>query len=481
MFEKIAQFLNGIFEYHNNINTGSGLLVPLQKPPPKKKGPVKNLRPVNLLLVIRKVLSKIALSRSEKQIDEHLSHSQAVYRKWRSTTDIVWSYRWLLAKVQEYNITIYITGIDMSAAFDTINRHKLLEIAERTLTEDASRMMRVLLSETTVEVRIKGAISEEFKSNIGSPQGNSYSGPQFTMYFEESLREVRAETDITGEEDLPEEMIYADDYDHLTEELEKKTVFKWKAGEILGRSDLKVNDDKTEDTILRRAKHDRQNKTTNEPWRETIKLGSKLGDKEDIQRRKNLSTGKMTQMKKVLRKKKVKRIEKKMKLYNALVRSVLLYNSCTWGLDKSDEKNLNSFHRRQLRQVAGVFYPDRISCKKLYDLTKSRPISIDITRSRWKMFGHTLRMHEKTPARKAMRYYFQVPNGKTKFRGRKRTTIVTTLNRDIARTKQHNPGFRLPHLKTELDLHNIRVKAKNRKHWQKIVKMVTDAAYSAIV
>ena len=77
-----------------------------------------------------------------------------------------------------------------------------------------------------------------------------------------------------------------------------------------------------------------------------------------------------------------------------------------------------------------------------------------------------------------MKYYFQVPAGKQKFRGRKRATLLTTLNRDIIKTLQHNEQFRIPQLKTELDLRNIHVKAKNRRHWQKIVKMVTDAAYS---
>ena len=152
-------------------------------------------------------------------------------------------------------------------------------------------------------------------------------------------------------------MIYADDYDHLTEELDKKRIFKGKVKDLLGKDNLLVNEDKTEDTILRRNKHDRKNKQTNEPWRDTIKLGSKLGDKEDIERRKQLARVKMIQMKKILKRKKVVRLEKKLKLYNALVRSVLTYNSCTWGLTKQDEQNLDSFHRQNLRQVAGVFYP----------------------------------------------------------------------------------------------------------------------------
>ena len=94
------------------------------------------------------------------------------------------------------------------------------------------------------------------------------------------------------------------------------------------------------------------------------------------------------------------------------------------------------------------------------------------------MLGHALRMDKETPARKAMKYYFQEPENCERFRGRKRATIVTTINRDIKRTRDLNKQFYISELKTELDLQNTRVKAMNRNHWQKLVKMVTDAAYS---
>ena len=86
-------------------------------------------------------------------------------------------------------------------------------------------------------------------------------------------------------------------------------------------------------------------------------------------------------------------------------------------------------------------------------------------------------MDKDSPARKAMKYYFEHSDAK-KYRGRKRTTIVSTINRDIKLTKQIYPHFDLPQLKSELDLHNIRVKAQNRTLWRKRVKMVYDAAYS---
>ena len=142
-------------------------------------------------------------------------------------------------------------------------------------------------------------------------------------------------------------------------------------------------------------------------------------------------------------------------------------------------KEMNSFHRRQLRRVLGVKYPTTMRNKAVYEQAKAKPLSVDITKARWKMFGHILRMNEKTPARLAMKYYFKVPVGAKKYRGRKRTTIVNTINRDIERTQKFNTNFDIKPIKSELDLRNVRVKATNRKHWQKRVTMVTAAAYSA--
>ena len=117
----------------------------------------------------------------------------------------------------------------MSSAFDTIDRNKLIQIIESFLDEDEARFIRRLLSNTTIEVRVKGAKTEAFESNIGSPQGGSISGPLFEIYFEHSLKDVREDIEsfkqtmnIVEESALPDEMIYADDCDFLTEEVSIK-------------------------------------------------------------------------------------------------------------------------------------------------------------------------------------------------------------------------------------------------------------------
>ena len=481
IYEKTSEIMNNIFDKHTDVNTGKADLIALQKPPPKKKGPVKNLRPINLLPIIRKILSKIGLKRSEVATEQHLSSTQIAYRTGRCTAEEVWAYRWLLAKVQEYEITIYVTGIDMSSAFDTIHRQRVLEIAERILDEDGARILRILLSNTSIEIKVRGAKTKPVKTNMGSPQGDSYSGPLFTMYFEDALQEVRTAVELDLKKmEMPEEMIYADDYDHLTTEERKQKQFIDRAPNILRKYNLDVNETKTEKTTLRRHKHDKKNKTTNEPWRDTIKLGSKLGDREDMKHRRNLAAGSLNKMESILKRRGVVRIQKKLQLYHALVKSVLLYNCGTWGMSGKDEKDMNSFHRRQLRRVLGIKYPTTMKNKTVYKQTNTRPISVDITRARWKLFGHILRMKENTPARLAMKYFFQIPPGAKKFKGRKRTTIVTTINNDIERTRKMNPRFDLKVIKTELDLRNVRVKSTNRKLWQKRVAMITAAAYSAI-
>ena len=54
LHQKITSILNKCVSNNLDINTGFGLLAPLQKPG-KTKGPMTNLRPVILLPVIRKI------------------------------------------------------------------------------------------------------------------------------------------------------------------------------------------------------------------------------------------------------------------------------------------------------------------------------------------------------------------------------------------------------------------------------------------
>ena len=485
----LPTIINEAFEKHADIETGIGILVPLQKPG-KVKGPVKNLRPVVLLPIIRKVLSNIVLERIRPKVEDFLSESQSAYRQYRSTSDIVWAYKWLIARTQVYQEQIYITGIDMSSAFDTIKREKLLEILSSFLENDELRIIRLLLSNTTLTIKLNNVKAEPFQSNIGSPQGDALSGTLFNIYLEYALRKIRSFFKNDTISSLPQETIYADDVDFITTEKEKQHNLSKYVKEILLEENLKVNESKTEETILERkikvpyrcerteginlkiTKLDNEEK-----WRTVKKLGSLLGDIEDVCRRKQLSIAALNKLQSIwIRKEKIKQALK-IKLYKSLVKPVLVYNSGTWGLTRKEEEDLNAFHRQQLRRILNIKYPTIISNKQLYKQTGEEVLSLEILQSRWRLFGHVLRLSPETPAQKAMNYYFENSNSKN-FRGRPTTTLPNSLHNDIIRLTNytHNNKYNFTQLKSIDDIRNLRLLAQDRKRWSTLVKDIYEAA-----
>ena len=122
-----------------------------------------------------------------------------------------------------------------------------------------------------------------------------------------------------------------------------------------------------------------------------------------IRRKKELSTIAIKEKENIWQKKRLTSLETRLHLYETLVKSILLYNAGTWGLSATDERNLNSFHRKQLRKVLGIKWPHKIGNMKLYKITNTTPISKTITERRWKLLRHILRLPAECPERKAMR------------------------------------------------------------------------------
>ena len=81
---------------------------------------------------------------------------------------------------------------------------------------------------------------------------------------------------------LPDEMVYPDDWNFITELDQKKERIYQKAKTILTKKNLLVNEDYTENTTIKREAIE-----TEKEWRNVIMLGSKLSDQEDMKRRKN--------------------------------------------------------------------------------------------------------------------------------------------------------------------------------------------------
>ena len=82
---------------------------------------------------------------------------------------------------QWFHDTIHILGIDMSRAFDTVRRDVLLEVLHSFLDASDLRIVQMLLANTWLEPRVRGAPLEKFSTNIGVPQGDSLSPVLFIV------------------------------------------------------------------------------------------------------------------------------------------------------------------------------------------------------------------------------------------------------------------------------------------------------------
>ena len=84
---------------------------------------------------------------------------------------------------------IYILMMDMSRAFDTVDRKMLMNDLESILDEDELHMIKILLENVLLVVRCGDKLGKEFITDMGSPQGDCISPILFTLYMAKALSE----------------------------------------------------------------------------------------------------------------------------------------------------------------------------------------------------------------------------------------------------------------------------------------------------
>ena len=320
--------INSCFENSEYIEElGQGIITPLQKPG-KPKGPISSLRPLTLSNGVRKLLSLITLHRIEDKIDAYTGPWQAGYKHGRSCSDLVWCQRMLISIVINRHWQYHKMGIDMSKAFDTINRQTVLNILDDAgCDSDEIRLVRLLLSNTKLKVRINDSMSAEFESVVGAFQGDSLSGNLFTLSLAGALNHLRVLLEQIERPNppiyhhgMPSESEYVDDVDFFDENKSTLNQILPITTKILKEWKLNVNESKTEFVHVHLAakldlKPDGSSWSGNEEWRVSKLLGALLCSSKDIIHRINLGNYAFSRFKKVWLQRKTISLQRKLQIY----------------------------------------------------------------------------------------------------------------------------------------------------------------------
>ena len=195
---RIAEIYNRVAETGEKVDhMVEGLLTPLPKPG-KKKGPPENLRPIILLSVLRKILTICLLERIWDRLEKEIPLEQAAYQSGRSTSEQVLALKLLAEKaILNSDYTIYVMLLDMSKAFDTVNRKTLFENLEKILRKDEIHILSIITNEPELRIKLESKKGSKFKTYQGIMQGDCLSAVLFVYYLSCALREEHQKEEDT--------------------------------------------------------------------------------------------------------------------------------------------------------------------------------------------------------------------------------------------------------------------------------------------
>ncbi|VDL93378.1 unnamed protein product [Schistocephalus solidus] len=111
-----------------------------------------------------KIFVRILLNRLNGHLEQGLlPESQCGFRRHRRTTDMIFAARQLQERCQGMRTRLYTTFVDLTKAFDTVNRDGLWKVMQKFgCPEWFTHMVRQLHDGMTARVTDNGTASEEF-------------------------------------------------------------------------------------------------------------------------------------------------------------------------------------------------------------------------------------------------------------------------------------------------------------------------------
>ena len=148
-----------------------------------------NFRGISLLSIAGKILARILLNRLISNVSEsNLPEAQCGFRPGRSTTDMVFAVRQVQEKCIEQQMDFYAVFIDLTKAFDTVNREALWIILMKLgCPKRFTNLIRLFHDDMTGQVLSNGDFTDSFNISNGVKQGCVLAPVLFNLYFTQVL------------------------------------------------------------------------------------------------------------------------------------------------------------------------------------------------------------------------------------------------------------------------------------------------------
>ena len=371
---------------------------------------------------------------------EKIPKEQAAYQPGRSTTEQVFTMKILAEKsITSEDFPIYLLMLDMSKAFDSIDRNTLLKHLSTFLEKSEIYLMHLLINDIIFKVKLGEQIGTDIHTNVGTCQGDCLSAIFFILYLAKAMEKI-PETpeeqdcekplwsclDWLVESDVNNINIntqYSDDINFLRSNKSKINLLKRRIPDILKEYKLEVNINKTEEYHIENDE--------NILWKNCKCLGSYIDTETDIKKRQGIATSAFQSLEKIFKSNNIS-LETKLRNFDAYVGNLFLYNSEIWTTNENINNKIDVIHRKFLRRILGVTWPKVISNEHLYNITKRAKWSQIIRKKAFSWLGHLLRLNPETPARKSLEEYLKPTKRRP---GRPKNTWVSMIKKSIITNK----------------------------------------------